>query len=317
MFDKLKKWLLPDEEEEVKILTNQMLVDQVMESFRETIARESFNKRMMYDCSYLILMRPEDYHRSELRLAGITEGILDEFYDYIKLKKDQYPKFDPIGNYWDFQYCPSEKGVDNADIDTGSVQVISTPTSEKSWTELSSESIKVSISSKHSKYSKYDLNPNTFANIDILSKGHFKVKFNRDMLGVSPTVANTSATTATLQSQAPDQRLATIQFVLNKQKYSFPMREANLKITKAVEGVPTTSTLLCINEPSGSLKKEHIMIRYDAAARAFYIALFADAFVNEQKLQVTGFGENPLWHLLKAESAIVCGIFQIDFKANV
>ncbi|MBO9572416.1 MAG: hypothetical protein J7497_09440, partial [Chitinophagaceae bacterium] len=86
MFDKLKKWLLPDgeeEEEETVRLTNQALVDQVLTSFKETVERESFNRRMMYDCSYLILMRPEDYKHAELRLAGITEGILDEFYDYI------------------------------------------------------------------------------------------------------------------------------------------------------------------------------------------------------------------------------------------
>lgn len=316
MFNKIKKWLLPDEEEDVKVLTNQSLVDQVLASFKETIDRESFNRRMMYDCSYLILMRPEDYHRSELRLAGITEGILDEFYDYIQIKREQYPKCDPIGNFWDFQYCPAEKGIDNIDIEAGAIQVISTPTSEKSWTELSSEQIKVSVSSKHSKYSKYDLNPNTFANIDILSKGHFRVKFNRDLLGTATPATTAQSQNTGIKAQAADHRLATIQFVLNKQRYSFPMREKQLKITKAIEGVPTTATLLCINEPSNSLQKEHVMIRYDDNARAFYIALFADAFVNEERLTLSRVGENPVWHPLKNNSAIVCGVFQIDFKAE-
>ena len=130
MFDKIKRWLLPDDEEEdddVR-LTNQALVDQVLTSFKETVERESFNKRMMYDCSYLILMRPEDYKHAELRLAGITEGILDEFYDYINQRKEQYPRYEPIGSYWDFQYCPAEQGVDNTEIEPGTIQVISTPT---------------------------------------------------------------------------------------------------------------------------------------------------------------------------------------------
>ena len=316
MFDKLKKWLLPDDEEEQDEvrLTNQALVDQVLVSFKETVGRESFNKRMMYDCSYLILMRPEDYKHAELRLAGITEGILDEFYDYIEQRKTQYPRYEPIGNYWDFQYCPSEWGVDNSEIEPGTIQVISTPTSEKSWTELSSEHIKVSVSSKHSKYSKYDLNPTTFANIDILSKGHFRVKFNKDLLG-SPTAPKNPAVDT--GNNVPADKLATIQFVLNKQRYSFPMREKQLKITKAIDGMTSTATLLCINEPSGSLQKEHVMIRYDDAARAFYIALFADAFVNEQRLELSRVGENPVWHPLKSESSIVCGIFQLDFKALV
>ena len=314
MLDKIKKWLLPDEEEQEVRLTNQMLVDQVVESFKETIERESFNRRMMYDCSYLILMRPEDYHHAELRLAGITEGILDEFYDYIQLKKAEYPRYEPIGSFWNFQYCPAEKGIDNTEIEPGSVQVVSAPTSEKSWTELSSEHIKVSVSSKHSKYSKYDLNPNTFANIDILSKGHFRVKFNKEILqdgATPPAPANTS------RSQMTADKLATIQFVVNKQRYSFYMREKQLKITRAIEGMTSTATLLCINEPSGSLQKEHVMIRYDEGARAFYIALFADAFVNEQKLQLSRVGEAPVWHPLKNDSTIVCGIFQLDFKANV
>ena len=127
MLDKIKRWLLPDEDEQEKRLTNQVLVDQVVASFKETIDRESFNKRMMYDCSYLVLMRPEDYHHAELRLAGITEGILDEFYEYINEKKNQYPRYDPIGSFWDFQYCPADKGIDNTEIEPGSVQVISAP----------------------------------------------------------------------------------------------------------------------------------------------------------------------------------------------
>ncbi len=313
MFEKIKKWLLPYEEEEEKRLTNQALVDQVVSSFKETIARESFNRRMMYDCSYLILMRPEDYRHAELRLAGITQGILDEFYEYIQLMKNQYPRFEPIGNFWDFQYSPAEHGINNEDIEPGFVQVISAPTSEKSWAELSSEQIKVSISSKHSKYSRYDLNPDTFSNIDILSKGHFRVKFNRELLGnVAPAPG---ANTAASEPSGQKDRLATIQFVLQKQRYSFPMRERQLKITKAIPGMASTSTLLCIDEPSGSLQKEHIMIKYEEPARAFYIALFADAFVNEQSLQLSRAGENPIWHPLKNDSTIVCGIFQIDFKA--
>lgn len=313
MLNKIKKWLLPDEEDDEKRLTNQALVNQVVASFKETIERESFNKRMMYDCSYLILMLPQDYHHAELRLAGITEGILDEFYEYINERKNQYPRFDPIGSFWDFQYCPAEKGIDNTEIEPGAVQVVSAPTSEKSWTELSSEQIKVSVSSKHSKYSKYDLNPTTFANIDILSKGHFRVKFNKDLFA---SEASPTATTNTSVTQKKD-KLATIQFVLNKQRYSFPMREKQLKITKAIEGLTSTATLLCINEPSGSLQKEHVMIRYDENARMFYIALFADAFVNEQKLELSRSGDNPVWHPLKNDSTIVCGIFQLDFKAEV
>lgn len=313
MLNKIKKWLLPDEEEEEKRLTNQVLVNQVVASFKETIERESFNKRMMYDCSYLILMRPEDYHHAELRLAGITEGILDEFYSHINEMKNQYPRYDPIGSFWDFQYCPAEKGVDNAEIEPGSVQVVSAPTSEKSWMELSSEQIKVSVSSKHSKYSKYDLNPNTFANIDILSKGHFRVKFNKELFA---SEANTTSANTNTSVTPKKDKLATLQFVINKQRYSFPMREKQLKITRAVEGLTSTATLLCINEPSGSLQKEHVMIKYEEAARLFYIALFADAFVNEQKLELSRIGETPVWHPLKNESTIVCGIFQLDFKAE-
>ncbi|MEE6187883.1 hypothetical protein PIECOFPK_01953 [Mycovorax composti] len=313
MLNKIKKWLFPDDEESEIRLTNQALVDQVVASFKETIERESFNRRMMYDCSYLILMRPEDYRHAELRLAGITEGILDEFYAYINQMKSQYPRCEPLANYWDFQYCPAEKGIDNTEIEPGTVQVISAPTAEKSWTELSAEQIKVSVSTKHSKYSKYDLNPNTFANIDILAKGHFRVKFNRELISAEPAPTISNNTSQSLKKE----RLATIQFVLNKQRYSFPMREKILKVTKAIEGLTTTPTLLCINEPTGSLQKEHFMIKYEESARLFYIALFADAFVNEQKLELSRIGENPVWHPLKSESSIVCGIFQLDFKAEV
>ncbi|TXH54856.1 MAG: hypothetical protein E6Q89_07445 [Bacteroidia bacterium] len=319
MFYIIKKKLFSDEEEPSVVLSNQELVNQVLISFKETIERESFNRRMMYDCSYLILMRPDDYKRSELRLATITDGIIDEFYEYIKTKKDQYPKCEPIGNFWDFQYCPAEKGVDGTAIEPGQVQVISAPTTEKPWTEMSSEQIKVSISSKHSKYSKYDLNANSFSNIDILSKGHYRVKIDRDILlpnVASQATAPQAPQTGSFEKPVSD-RLATIQFVVNRQRYTFLMKEKQLKISKAMEGVNTTPTLLCIQEPSGSLQKEHIMIKYDDVARAFSIAIFAPAFVNEQNITVSRVGELPIWHPLKSESSIVCGIFQIDFKSAI
>ncbi len=315
MLSKIKKWLLSDEEPAHKRLTNQALVDQVVTSFKETIERESFNRRMMYDCSYLILMREEDYHHAELRMAGITEGILDEFYAHINEKKTQYPRFDPIGNFWDFQYCPSDKGIDNTDIEPGTIQVISAPTSEKSWVELSGDQIKVSVSGKHSRYSKYDLNPNTFAHIDILSKGHFRVKFNKEVFASNSSSATSASVNAPVTPKKD--KLATIQFVVNKQRYSFPMREKQLKVTKAIDGLTTTTTLLCINDPTGSLQREHIMIKYEETARLFYIALFAEAYVNEQKLELSRVGEAPIWHPLKNESEIMCGIFQLDFDAEV
>ena len=50
------------------------------------------------------------------------------------------------------------------------------------------------------------------------------------------------------------------------------MREKQLKITKAIERSAQYAHFAhCINEPSGSLQKEHILIRYDDAARAFIL----------------------------------------------
>ena len=277
--------------------------------------RESFDDRLMYDCSFLILMRPEDYYRVEVRLPQIIEGIVSRFYKIINKKKSIYTHYQPLGNYWHFHFCPQETDLDNKEITEGKIQIISTPTSLKQdWGEtldnnlLTSSLISVSVNGKHSKYSKYDLNMDSLGSVDIIEKGRMRIKFNPELVFKKEDLN---------KNEEPKlNAFAILSFEQNKTKKSYNMIHSVVNVGMAKESNEgSTSTRLNIWMPDSDLQRDHFRIKYDEATRIFYIAIFAPARVNEEKISESVDKENPVWHRLKQKSSILCDLFQISFEA--
>lgn len=296
-------------------LSNQSLVNQIEKNFIQVMERESFDDRLMYDCSFLILMRPEDYYRVEVRLPQIIEGIVSRFYKIINKKKSIYTHYQPLGNYWHFHFCPQETDLDNKEITEGKIQIISTPTSLKQdWGEtldnnlLTSSLISVSVNGKHSKYSKYDLNMDSLGSVDIIEKGRMRIKFNPELVFKKEDLN---------KNEEPKlNAFAILSFEQNKTKKSYNMIHSVVNVGMAKESNEgSTSTRLNIWMPDSDLQRDHFRIKYDEATRIFYIAIFAPARVNEEKISESVDKENPVWHRLKQKSSILCDLFQISFEA--
>ena len=296
-------------------LSNQSLVNQIEKNFIQVMERESFDDRLMYDCSFLILMRPEDYYRVEVRLPQIIEGIVSRFYKIINKKKSIYTHYQPLGNYWHFHFYPQETDLDNKEITEGKIQIISTPTSLKQdWGEtldnnlLTSSLISVSVNGKHSKYSKYDLNMDSLGSVDIIEKGRMRIKFNPELVFKKEDLN---------KNEEPKlNAFAILSFEQNKTKKSYNMIHSVVNVGMAKESNEgSTSTRLNIWMPDSDLQRDHFRIKYDEATRIFYIAIFAPARVNEEKISESVDKENPVWHRLKQKSSILCDLFQISFEA--
>lgn len=296
-------------------LSNQLLISQLEKAFVEVMNRESFDDQLMYDCSFLILMRPEDYHRSELRLPRIVEGIVRRFYKIIEKKRTRYANYQPMGNYWYFHFCPQENGPDKKEIPEGKVHIVSTPTTLKQdWGEvldqnlISSGLISVSLNGKHSKFSKYDLNMDALGGIDILEKGKLRLKFNPELVFSSGDFAK--------DEPKETNALGVLSFEQNHTRKSYNIISDQVDVGMAAGPTELSSTArLNIFEPDGNLQREHFRIRYDKNTKIFYIALFGPARVNEERLSESVDKSNPVWHRLKQRSAILCGMFQVNFEA--
>ena len=296
-------------------LSNQSLIDQMEANFIQVMKRESFDDRLMYDCSFLILMRPEDYKRTEVRLPVIVEGIVNRFYKIINKNKSRFTNYQPMGNYWHFHFCPQEKDLEQEEIPEGKIQIISTPTSLKNeWGEilgdnlLTSSLMSVSINGKTSKYSKYDLNMDALGSVDILAKGRMRLKFNPELIFKTDDFDK--------KEEKKIDAFAILSFEQNKTKKSYNMIRNTVDIGMATEAQEVSTTgRLNIWMPDAPLVRDHFRIKYDEETRIFYIALFAPARINEEKLSESVDIDNPVWHRLKQKSSILCGLLQINFEA--
>lgn len=325
MFDKLKSQIEKgisklnvfgsDSDVASEGLSNQSLVNQLEANFIKVMNRDSYDDQLLYDCSFLVLMRPDDYHRVEVRLPQIVEGVVRRFYAIINKKKNKYSNYQPLGNYWHFHFCPQENDLEKTEIEEGKIIIISTATSLKQeWGEtldnnqLTSSLMSVSINGKTSKYSKYDLNMDALGSVDILAKGRMRLKFNPELIFKSDDIEN--------NKEPKIDAFAILSFEQNKTKKSYNMIRNTIDIGMATDSKEVSTTgRLNIWEPDAPLLRNHFRIKYDEGTRIFYIALFAPARINEEKLSESVDSENPVWHRLKQKSSILCGLFQINFEA--
>lgn len=305
-----------NQEEEAEELTNQALVDQLEQAFRAVAKRESFDNRLIYDCSYLILMRREDYNRMEVRLPQLAEGIVRRFYHVIKEKKQEFPHYNPISNYWYFQFVGKEAIQGEGGIAKGKVEVISAPVAIKQeWGDflqenlVSSRPISVSLNGKHSKYSKFDMNLDFLNGVDVLDRGKIRIRFHPSL------DFDARRDQSEDNGSKVEGALARLTFEQHKSKKTFNMTLPELSVGLASQpNESSTNSRLNIYEPS-SLDPNHFKIKYEASGRLFYIALFSEARVNEIKLPLSPDQDHLIWHRLKQHSKILCGLFQIEFEA--
>uniref|UniRef100_UPI0039A74186 hypothetical protein n=1 Tax=Ornithobacterium rhinotracheale TaxID=28251 RepID=UPI0039A74186 len=296
-------------------LTNQELINQIADNFESVMNRESFDSHLIYDCSFLIMMRPEDYYRIEMRLPLIVEGLVNRFYKIIARKKSNYSEYKPLGNYWHFHFCPQEQGIENKEIPYGKVEIISTPTSIKQdWGEtldsdlISSSLISVSVNGKHSKYSKFDLNFNNISNVDILEKGRMRVRFNENLIFDKSDLNK--------KDDIENQTLAKLSYELKGKKWEYKMISNQIEVAQSKnENEKSTNKRLSIYCPNNGLEDKHFILKYERSSNQFKIALLAPARVNGEKLMVNSDMNNLDWTTLKQQSKILCGLIQFNFEA--
>lgn len=322
MLNKLKNLLLPKfTSGKVNSLTNQELVNKVNTCFSEIIARESFNDRMLFDCSFLILMHPDDYTHAELRLPFITDGIVEGFYKIITQKESKYPVVKPLARYWYFQYCPSVRLTAEQPIEPGNIFIISTATvANDDWSPVTTDNnYKVSLNGKDSKYSKFDFDVSVLSNVDIIKKGKFRIPIVLNINSNPGKITTKPAVPAPLPTvTAHNQELAKIYFMEGKKRMSFQMLSMQIEVGKAKSNDEhSTTKKLSVFTNDRDLQQHHFSIRFDEKSRLFYIAVFAPTRVNEELLTVSSSTESPTWQQLKQKSAILCGtLFQFDFEAS-
>lgn len=312
MLNRLKKVFFKDKEiGNANEFTNQYLVDKVAKAFKDVLERDSIEMQMLYDCDFLILLPPEIYSRVELQAPLIAKGMIHRFYEIIKAEKSKYKSYLPLAEAWHIQFIPKDFTDTVAGTDFGTqMDIVSSPVSIKDWNELTEDEVnKVSVNGKHSKYTKWNINEAVLGRVDMLEKGRIRLKFNPN-LEVEPQKE------AQKTLPVANGTLAKLLFSEGNKYLSFTMKKAELTVSRAKNDQEvSTESRLIIRTTDHGLKPDHFCIRYNPEARSFSIALYAPARINEKSVALSPVKGKEVWHPLTKESAILCGLTQIDFKA--
>lgn len=114
----IKKFILPDSggiEEDRN--PNQLIVDELVFAFNESIKKRSTRANLICDTAYAVYV-PQNYHKEIEQTFGIlTQEVVEKFNEVIlnKTRREKAMKFRPIANNWSFDLIPlSEEGMDDS-----------------------------------------------------------------------------------------------------------------------------------------------------------------------------------------------------------
>ena len=328
LIDKIKNLFFgKNGDNEWNSISNQQIVEKIEKVFTEIVKRDSVYDRMIFDTDFLILVTPATYELVSLQAPALAKPIISKFYEVIRKQSARYKDYTPLANYWNLQFAQKEFGSDIPRNEQ--IIIISKVTAERDWSEtLKSDGAaeKISINGKHSKYSNWDINDEILQKIDIVERGKVRVRFNKNLHfeDIKPPQEKTPAGSIVTPSTTPGSKsssavthqegLAQIKFRENDKNMNYTMRENLISIGKAAGNEKSTLKKLVIHNNENGFEENHLQIRYDAATRIFYIAVFAPTRVNEHSIQISPI-TNPVWHTLTQNASILCGFYSIKFQA--
>ncbi len=293
-----------------KELTNQTILDELVEHFSSKLEKESLGQTMLFPMTFNVLMHPADFDNRIEALPFIIKEIAKAMYQVIKANKDMRPYIQRPARYWYFQFSPCEI-IDenfakeyNLKIRRGHIITLSTllRTDENGGAVFVKNNNKVSIKSEGGGVLDYvNVNMDAIGNLDIEGTGIFKVPYDDNL----PTDIN----------KINFQKVfANISLALTTGNVQFNMEENLVYVSGNTE---TRRGKQFIILPTANISKGHIQIKYDSSENKFKIAAYALTVLNERQLQLSS-GGNVHWYDLSAESEILLnGNTRVIFRSKL
>ncbi|MBO4646146.1 MAG: hypothetical protein J5642_06485 [Bacteroidales bacterium] len=302
MLDKILDFFKPGDHSVASRMTNQMLLDELVDHFKMQLKEHSFDTRILYPMAFRVYMAPSDYKRLELDLPFVMETALKKIYKIIE-EKGKGGKYDtrPPAKEWLFRFSPCyTKEVDKEEVLVAPGKIVSQTllysdaTSENVFEE---SNIPSSVRCVNSNRKYQNLNLDALNNLDIRNEGTFRFRF--DPTGSSPT-----------SQEVPT--YATISYSLNGKQRAHKMQDETIYISGNTDN---RSGRQIIKIDSPEVEVSHVQIRYFEAEQKFRIAAFHPARVNERPLPISV--GSPEWQDLANNSNILLNSVQLKVTFNI
>ena len=279
-------------------ITNQQLLDQLLNHFTESLLTESVGNKMLYPMSYNVLMHSEDYNARIQALPFVLPEVVSSFYRRISEMRERFPNFNPPARYWFFQFtgCNVDsipQGENVLNIQKGRLttiaQLLTNDDSDSPSTSIEAN-VNVSIKIEGSDVMKgTNIDTNALKNLDMVSENIFKFKFDHTLDGDTERIKAYS-----------NMELAELSYTDGTYNYKFTMKD-NLVHVSGNQEKRNSQDVFKVQDDN--IINSHVQIKHDPFDQKFYIAIFAPTNVNGKMLEQS-YGGNIIWHPLANNSSI-------------
>lgn len=285
-------------------LTNERILDELTQVFRQKLEQESVGQRMLYPMSFNVFMDSDDYEDRLHSLPFIIDEVVDAFYKIMIDMESKYPKYTSPANEWYFQFSPCRMGsipmsdfiqltIRHGHITT-LAKLMAPGTNNDSNTFVDSNT-RVSIKMDDSNVMKdVNINWNAIKKLDILGEGVYRRKFD-DTLGRGGSPRNADEI-----SMGESNGLAELSYSKAGLSYHFIMKDSTIHISGKNEMRRGRSFFILESE---NIKDSHIQIKYIVNEKKFQLAAFGPTRLNSRKV-AESCGGNILWYDLANHSEI-------------
>lgn len=280
-------------------MTNKTVYNELSQHFKTKLEELSVGTRMLYPMSFNILMCQDDYESTKESFPFILPEIVSSFYKIIEEKKSTFPNFEPPAKYWFFQFTACRQSQIEAPsgevkiIQKGHITTIASLLAFDISNKQTETNTRVSIKLQDSNVmNDVNINLNAIRNIDVISEGTFKFKFDKDLKQDSKSIRDSNVGTT--------DGLAVFTYTENGANVHYTMMDNLINISGSSDS-RTGRQILKIN--SDKIINSHVQVKYIASESKFQIAAYAKTLLNGRTLQLSS-GGDVIWYDLANKSKI-------------
>lgn len=312
-FGALKNLLIPEGKEEPAPVTNNYMLQELLDCFDQSCKNESVGTSLLFNMHFLVMLHPDVYEERLPSLPVVVKEAVKLFYRKLQAYRKNYEDLSPVSSHWQFRFGPATD-FNNEKIGVHDIKVIGMLTGLKAGGMGGDRrhTAKVTMKSKATNvFDKMDINLEVLRHIHFAESGNFTVKFSNELSLHGGSLLQ--------QARNTENGFARIDYFMGDKNKGdvYLMKDTEIVIARKEPENQGYSNYLLLD--SHYVSNPHARIRLNESTGKFQIASFSanETRVNEMVIAKSDAG-NPRWFDLEPKSQVLLnGIVTLDFKQQL
>ena len=313
-FGTLKNLLVPDSKTPSLQVTNNDILNDLIECFNNSCSTESVGTSLLFNMHFLVILHPAVYEQRLASLPVVVKEAVKNFYKKLQSCRRHYEDIAPVSSLWQFRFGPATD-FNGEKITSADIRVVGMLTGARADGMGTDRQVsaKVTMKSKLTNvFDKMDLNLDVFRHIHFAENGNFTVKFNNDLSLTANAVPQQ-------QIRKTENGFARIDYFMGDKNKGgvYIMKDTEIVIARREPENQGYSNYLLID--SSYVSNPHARIRVNETTGKCQIASFSshETRVNEVVIARSD-ADNPRWVNLEPKSQVLLnGIVTLAFKQQL